>query len=336
MTQLPKGRLGARLKEYERVLHQAKESAVLLAAFELELFERVLEHPLSAKTLAQQTMTHPARLEVVLEALCALGFLIRDAEGYGLSPLDRELFGREGADRWLPDFRLFGDSVDRKVNFVSTLRLAPEDPPPSLKRPTDDPFRFLRRLHHRQQESAREVAAILAQEPFAEVLDLGCGGGTYGIEALKRRDDANATLVDRPENMALIDALATSEGVGRRVNIRGMDFLSGDYGRGYDLVLLSNIIHCYDERENQRTLAGLFKRMNPRGRIAIKDASWDGAGGPPRASVWLSLHLLQEEAGAVHPETDVVEWLRHAGFRYEITYGLRAAPHDYLIVARKD
>ena len=125
---------------------------------------------------------------------------------------------------------------------------------------------------------ARICAPVLAQkvrlpprQPPTVLLDVGGGSGLYSIAFLQHNPELRAIVWDRPEVLKVAAELAQAHGVAERLECRPGDMFADPVPEGVDLVLLSNILHDWDEPECLKLLERCAKALPPGGQILIHD-----------------------------------------------------------------
>jgi SAM-dependent methyltransferase len=99
-----------------------------------------------------------------------------------------------------------------------------------------------------------------------------------------------------------------------------VDFIAGDltrfeFPKGYDLVLLSNIIHSFNPSVNRDIIRRSYEGLAPGGRLIIKDFLLDPERTGPAWSLMFALQmLLNTEGGDVYTWEEVAGWTQEAGF----------------------
>ncbi|MBI2377437.1 MAG: methyltransferase domain-containing protein [Deltaproteobacteria bacterium] len=337
-------KLKKRAERFEQLGRQARETMAVTALHDLGIFEALRKGPRGAVELAAAVGAGPTKLRQFLDAACVGGFLEKEpgavpAEAvYRLVSGDEVLFDPEG-----PHVRTLGLSGwSRTFAAFSRVRevLLKDEAFPSAGAgaavSADERRGFLMYLHARSLKAAGEVARILAREEYRAVLDLGSGAGTYAFALLRESELAHATLVDHENAVPVILECARSMGVGMdRFEVRAVDFFTEDYGRGFDLAILSNVLHVYEPHRSKALLRALRGRMSPGGRVVVKELVVDEQRIGPETGVWFGVTMaLFGQGGDAYSEKELVEWIEEAGFGHEITYGLREAPESQLIVAR--
>src|ERR1043165_3168290 len=95
------------------------------------------------------------------------------------------------------------------------------------------------------------IAPVLAQKmPLGSqntLLDVGGGTGIYSIALLQKNPHLRAVVWDRPEVLKVTAEQAVKYGVADRLVCRPGDMFKDPIPLGIDVVLLSNVLHDWDE-----------------------------------------------------------------------------------------
>lgn len=331
----------ARADAYQRIVGGVLEAMALLTVHDLGVFQALLDGPRVLEELAGVLGAAPRRLRAFLEVVVDQGFLRHEGDAYALIEGDEALFHPEGMGRFLLSFHPAATTFDHAGRALEAIR---QDRSLIMAGPGSDVSeaerrRFLAHLDARSRDVAAETARVLTQGTGAgirRIADLGGGVGTYSHALLRALPEAHAALIDRPNAEAAAREYAAAASVGARLDFLGVDFLEEDWGRDYDLVLLSNLVHCYGPADNARLLARAVERLAPGGLVAVKDlhASPDRRG-PPAAVRFAVRMALHTDAGDVYSSDQVAAWLEGAGLEGVATHGLEQAPESYLVVGRR-
>ena len=261
------GSLNDRLREFDAIASLGTDAMALLAAHEVGAFSALLDGPLTAAELGERCAVSGWRLGAFLDRVTARGFLVKQGDRYGLVPGDEPIFDPDDGRTRSLGFSDVATAFQRLAKGAEVLRtdesLAVAGSGGAAS--TEERARFLRYLHDRSGESAQEVAGLLCDEPIRSLVDLGSGLGTYSARILHRLPDARAVLVDRPNAEEVVRQFADSEGLGERVRFVGGDFLTDDFGDGFDLALIGIIVHNIGADRTRALLLRLHTLMVPGG-----------------------------------------------------------------------
>lgn len=177
-----------------------------------------------------------------------------------------------------------------------------------------------RRGHHRMLRSyARhdypEVARALALRGDERVLDAGGGLGALAQSVLETYPSTRVTVLDRPEVVEQGREEATAS---------GLDWHAADlfepWGLTADVVLLSRVLHDWEDDAAVRILSRAHAALSPGGRVFVLEMLLDEGSA---AGALCDLHLLVVTGGRERTRQDLERLLHSTGFRVE---GVRALP----------
>ncbi len=164
---------------------------------------------------------------------------------------------------------------------------------------------------------AKNVAPLLAEQvPMRgdeHLIDIGGGTGIYSVGFLRRYPKMRATVVDLPHVLAVAREFATQYGVADRIEFREGDMFRHEIEGGAEFVLLSNILHDWDEPACETLVNHYSRQLREGGRLAIHDVFLnDNLDGPlPIALYSAALFTLTE--GRAYSAGEYREWMQGAG-----------------------
>ncbi|QDU96309.1 methyltransferase [Lignipirellula cremea] len=164
---------------------------------------------------------------------------------------------------------------------------------------------------------AKNVAPVLAErlslEGVDRLLDVGAGTGIYSIALLQKNPQLQVVLLDRSEVLKVAREMADAYGVAERIEFLAADMFEADLPQDCQAILLSNILHDWDEPANQALIARCAAALPPRGRLLIHDVFLDDdlAGPLPIALYSAALFTLTE--GRAYSAGEYRQWMKDAG-----------------------
>jgi SAM-dependent methyltransferase len=181
---------------------------------------------------------------------------------------------------------------------------------------------------------ARETAAKLDLRPARKMLDIGGGPGIYAIECARRNPHLRVTVFDRPETLQVARENIARARLKSRVRTRAGDAFAGSLGRGYDLILLSNIVHVYGPDANRELVRRAARALVPGGRLCIKDFLLrPDRTGPERVSLFAVNMLVNTAGGDCYTLPEIKGWLLNAGLEFE--RATRLDRPSWLVIGRR-
>jgi SAM-dependent methyltransferase len=308
-----------RLSAWNDVFGSIADATSLLTAMEIGVFETLRAGAASGEALAEAAGVTASRLRPTLDLVVACGFLERTGDLYALPPGDDDFYDPDGDGlRRLGASDLKGMFL-RRARTVEVLR-------------SDEPIvvagtgggvseaerrAFLSYLHHASIEVAEQVAALTKGLDVRRVADLGGGAGTYTHALLRAHPEAIGVLVDRPNAEAVVRDFAEAAGLSARVQFLAVDFFFEDFGDDFDVVVLSNLVHCYGPEDNVRLLRRVRDRLAPGGRVLVKDLTLANDRSGPRTALRFGTSMaLFTEGGDVWSESDIRTWFDAVGLEH--------------------
>lgn len=329
--------LQQRFKFFDNFIMQTRESAVFMSLLELGIFSALAPKPLVASQLAEKCGCSEKRLGRFLDFASCLGMLDKRGEEYALVPGDEGIFAEEKMANRL----ILSAHKQRFIKLSEIVEILREDKPlvsaGSGGKASDEERRsFLTFLDTRSGPAAKQTAQALCKEKFKKFADLGCGAGTYSFAMLKENEESSGVLVDRENAEHLINELAEKYDLSNRIHFVGGDLFSLDYGDDFDLIFMSNLVHCFSSEDNTRLIKDAAKRLRLGGRLVIKDfLVHDERKSPKEALSFATLMATVTEDGDVYSLSEIEPWCAEAGLVYEGCHLISASPEAVIYVFRR-
>jgi SAM-dependent methyltransferase len=290
-------------------------ACVLLTAARLDLFEFIGAREKTPAAFAAHYGGDPAGWEVYLNALCGMALLRRRVRKFRNSAFSARHLHHNAAVRLWPSY----NGLRRWTTLAAALT--------SGKRPHRQiPFATNRRQALQLLKSldvdARVIAPYLLRKlPLKRsktLLDVGGGLGTYAIAFCRSYPDLGATIIEHPKVAPLLRRVIRGTDMAKKIRVIGADIERDPLPRGFDVALLSNVLHAHGARENQSLLRKLHRSLNPRGRLIVRDVFMRHDKTAPQWGALFSVSLfLHSPRGRCYSLDEILRWLRAAGFARE-------------------
>jgi hypothetical protein len=287
----------------------------VIAAIRLGVFDALQAKPQTASELAQATHCTVTGMQVLLESLDGFGFIVRRNQTYYLKKATERHLTKSGG--FVPDFlRLAGDinhqmillEEDVKTGQVPNFHFNPQSDTCTLN--------YYAMLKSSGQQQAPQVFKWAKLQTPKYLLDVAGGPGEYSIAFCQQYPNSQADILDLPTVAEIGLPKIQSLGLNDRIRYISGNLLEQDWGSGYDLILLSNILHCLTEDQCQIAIARAFQALDHGGKILINDVFHPGNRGQLTAPVSLfSLIYYVTCGGRSWPQITILDWLQKAGFK---------------------
>jgi 2-polyprenyl-3-methyl-5-hydroxy-6-metoxy-1,4-benzoquinol methylase len=162
---------------------------------------------------------------------------------------------------------------------------------------------------------ARRVLAGQETKPL-RVLDVAAGHGLFGIAVARHNPAATIVASDWSNVLAVAQDHARRAGVQDRYEALAGSAFDVDWGAAdYDLVLLTNFLHHFDEPTNTTLLRKIHAALKPGGRAALLEfIPNDDRVTPPHTAPFALTMLATTESGDAYTYPEYQHMFRAAGF----------------------
>jgi len=245
---------------------------LLLTGAELDIFTMVGSTPLTAEEATEKLNGSLRGMTILLDALAALGFLIKKDGRYETEPSIAPLLSSRGSESVLPMIRHAAHiwrSWSRLTEIARNEYVQDKEEEPKMDR--GDMEAFIGAMHVIAARSAPEVVAALNPGEARSLIDVGGGSGTYTLAFLKACPEMKASLFDRPPVIEMARKRVKEAEMMDRVTLIPGDYRKDDLPTGHDLGFVSAVIHQNSHEENLDLYKKIFRALDSGGRIVIRD-----------------------------------------------------------------
>lgn len=308
----------------------------VMAGVRLGIFDALAAEGHSAASLAAALRLDPSCTELLLRSLVFCGYLEADGSRFVLSGMGRDTM-ISGAPRELTGFVQWNYTqwefaghleellrTGRGLEFHSTLTDAGA-------------------WSHYQTamlETARLDAPILAKRVpvkagAARLLDLAGSHGLLGAAICRKHPPMRATVVDLPAALAHARPLAEREAITDIVEHREGDLLRDELGTGWDVALLSNILHHFAPADVKHILTRVHHALTGEGTVAIWELERPAADRKPSEGDAIALFFRLTSTASAYSGEEYARWLQDAGFSQVRIVRPALRPSAVLVHARR-
>jgi len=306
------------LNELRRLSSGFQQSRIILTAAEVGLFDKIGCSKKDAHTLARMCDCDKRGMSCILDALCAIGILSKKNGRYSIPPSLRVLLLSDSPATIIPIFKHSANMWQRWSNLTDIVRNGryPErnSHPENFKMDFES---FVGAMHAIGMKTADSVVKHCKIPTSArKLLDIGGALGTYSIAFLKKYSFLNATIFDRPEVIALAQNKLVNSKYASKISFCAGDFDFDDLPEGYDVAVLSAIIHQNSQFENRSLFEKVYKILRPKGILIIRDYVMnEDRTKPPLGALFAVNMLVATGGGGTYTFKEIKEDILNAGFK---------------------
>ena len=283
------------------------ESRVLLTGAELDLFSLLVAAPLTVEQIAERIGANRRALTILLDALAAMGLLIKRDGCYQAEPSAARLLSADSPDSILPIIQHNVDLWERWGRLTGKVA-GPRKPDWSMRA-------FIGAMHAIARPLATRIVQLVNPAGARRLIDVGGGSGSYTLAFLEAVPGMRATIFDQPEVIEMARERVGAAGMLERVALVAGDFESDPLPAGHDLVFVSAIIHQNSPAENVALFRKIFAALDPGGRVVVRDHVLSPDRTQPRSGALFAVNMLVgTEGGNSYTEAEIREALTEAGF----------------------
>ena len=178
---------------------------------------------------------------------------------------------------------------------------------------------FIHAMHGLGMTQAEGLNELVDFTHMKTMLDMGGVSGAYSLVVTKKNPHMKAVLYDFPEVCDIARKFIRRFRAGSRVRICEGNIFADNVPEGFDVVLLSQVLHEYGPSDCLLILRKAYGSLNPGGLIIINETLINSAEtGPPQAALFSVNMLVHSRNGSSYSGKRIKGWLKRIGYS-EIT-----------------
>ncbi len=291
-------------------------SEILFASIELNIFKILGKDEVKLATLAKASGSRIDELLRMLKALKRIGLLHEHKGLWSNSEMAAKYLMPESSS-YMGDFFLYRRYMQPAWKNI-TQTLAP-DHNATLEKPEQQDDYDLRTLNYVKamdilaRQKAKEIVNIIKAISWSgPVLDIGGGAGVLCRAIIQTSGHCNAVLFELPEIISAARSIYPDNQDWEGIKIIENDFRTASFEKKetFGLVILSNFLHAYGNKEAESLLYKAAGLVKPNGVILIHDYFPDKPGTSPHKGRLYDINMmLNTFNGECHTVEQIKKWL---------------------------
>lgn len=242
-------------------------TTVFDASLRIGLYEVLEDTPKSAEEISERLHCDLDMLQRILDMLSYVGIIIEQSGLYS---------NTEQSKKMLTD--LYRNNKSNLYEYFIKTPITTEDILTALKIPNRDEENANVDLYMEAMEQGNKYAAVrmlrtLGSLGAKRLLDVGCGSGVYSIVFCKHNVTLKVDCIDQQSTMHFLKKNIEKNKLETRITPYVFDVSKDNFTQGnrYDYVLLSNILHFFNQSMRADILKKCKDSLNQDGIIIIAD-----------------------------------------------------------------
>jgi hypothetical protein len=299
-------------------------SKTLLSAVEMELFTALAKRPGTAEDIQARLGLHSRSARDFLDALVALGFLVRQDATYANAAateafLDKAKASYIGGILEMANQRLFhfwNDLTEalRTGKLQNEAKGGGASPFVALYA---DPARlkgFLSAMTGISRPANLVIARKFPWHLYKNFVDIGTAQGDLAVQVACAHPHLSGTGFDLAEVGQIFQEYTVAHGVNNRLRFQAGDFFAGALPNA-DVMMMGHILHDWSLDEKQLLIRKAYGALPSGGALIVYDSMIDDDRRQNTFGLLMSLNMLIETPGGFdYTGADCVGWMRQAGF----------------------
>ena len=301
-------------EDIRQLANAFRESRVLLSAFELEIFNILDKHMMTPDDVSKKINADSRATDRLMNALCGMGLLKKVKAKFYNSDLSSKYLVK-GKPEFMGNlyhtnhlwntWSYLTDSVTKGSSFKGDQNKKEKD---------EWVEAFIGAMHYRGVNQGKILSSMIDLTNIKKMLDVGGGSAAFSMEIVKKNTSIHATVLDLPHVIPLTKKYVSDAGLLDNFNFIEGNYLTEDFKKSYDLILLSAIVHINSYEQNKMLVKKCADALNKNGMIIISDFIMNEDRTQPHHGAIFSLNMLVGTlCGDTYTEGEMKEWFTSAG-----------------------
>lgn len=304
-------------------------SKTLMAAVEFELFTKISNKTVTLEELQKTLGMAPRPADVFATALISLGLLKTSNDANGRRIFSNSLLAATFLDRNKPSY--MGDIVsmfDKRLynmwdklpqSLLSNKPAAGSGEEMFTQARSNQGIEHMKKFTHAMYGVSVGPAMALTKafdfSKYHKLVDVGGGSGVYAIKIAQANPSISALIVDLPSVCQVANEYIRRFNLQDRVKTEALDFFKQEIPGGYDVALLSHIMHDWSEEKDIALLKNIYKSLNSGGAVIVSEWLLDDEKTGPVVPALMGMNMIIEtEGGRNYSFADISKMMAAAGF----------------------
>jgi cyclopropane fatty-acyl-phospholipid synthase-like methyltransferase len=290
----------------------------LVAASELGLYRELATGAKSINDMALNLKLNPRAVKIILGVLEATQLVKETKQQFGFTLSGQTYLSPESPFYWGGMFsREFANPIVKEIISSATAK---ESNSPNLDflltknwaegAMDKNKAEAITESMHAENAATARIQAQALNLKKTKLLDIGSGSGIFSIALAERFPKLTCTLADLPEVLESSKKYVAQSTAQNRIKSLAMDMFRSEWPKDHEAILLSNILHDWDQSVVSYLLKKAYDAL-PEGGILVINEMLDGSNFEPAA---FSIVMLTRTMGQQLGKEELFNALKTVGF----------------------
>ncbi len=315
------------MRELKKILNLGRsfwDAQVLLTAVRLKVFD-FLNSFTDAESLADKLKVDARALRMLLDALTSLGILEKKSNIYKNKDKYADFLTSSSDKSVTSILNHYYNMWQDWGNLIESIKTGKSSD--NRKKDPEENYHFINGMDNLTKFYKENILSNIDFMSAKKILDIGSGPATYLREMLKKNPTLKGVILDLPQATVVAKEKLRDEGLLNRV-----DFIEGsledkNFGSGYDIVLISQVLHSLKKELCQLAIEKSFGALKKGGKIYIHEFYLNEKRTAPKDNIVFCLNmLLHTDGGDNLTVNEIKDLLSNVGFFISKTILLKKPP----------
>jgi len=193
--------------------------------------------------------------------------------------------------------------------------------------------------HFYSDNSFDQALDIVFAHPVRNLMDVGGNTGRWALRCVKHAPDVNVTIVDLPQQIALMQENVAGQPGAERIKGLGANLLDEStalpHDTHYDAIWMSQFLDCFSTEEITSILRRAAEVMHPDTRLYIMETLWDRQRFEPAAfcltQISLYFTVMANGNSKMYGTDDLTACINAAGLQVETIHDHLGQGHSIVV-----
>ncbi|QIM16240.1 polyketide biosynthesis methyltransferase [Leucobacter insecticola] len=301
------------------------------AASRIGLFSALAHGPKDIAQLAEATKHAPRQVRTLADAMNSLGLLERKNGTYSLAEDAAAYLSGAGEIDLTPFIAFLGDISYKQ--WLGYDRTVDTDEAGTLDLDEAGWGDFMDGVMTYNALHAEQFGAAFDFTSYRNALDFGGLAAGFSLAAMTQNPELNTRFVYAPDMSGSIAEAVEAAGFSGRVTVEDAETETAKPGGEHDLVLLTHVLHRFNESQNLAILQAARDAAAPGATLMLLDFFLDNDGTQRKIDALHAGEYFNIDGTVVYPIDQVEGWLAATGWRSDRLVALPGSPRVLVATA---